>query len=148
MNEVEQILNEYYNNYNEDERLIKDKAHQLEFITTTKYIEKYLLHCMEQGYDVQEEKLGSSYRMQEFMRIAVLSAIDDAWVEQVDYLQQLQTAVSGRASAQRNLIYEYQQDALESFHKMEKSIKRNIVRNILLSDVYVDDKYKLHMLLP
>lgn len=42
MNEVEQILNEYYNNYNEDERLIKDKAHQLEFITTTKYIEKYL----------------------------------------------------------------------------------------------------------
>ena len=103
---------------------------------------------MEQGYDAQEEKLGSSYRMQEFMRIAVLSAIDDAWVKQVDYLQQLQTAVSGRASAQRNLIYEYQQDALESFHKMEKSIKRNIVRNILLSDVYVDDKYKLHMLLP
>lgn len=117
-------------------------------IGSKRMVEKYLLHCMEQGYDVQEEKLGSSYRMQEFMRIAVLSAIDDAWVEQVDYLQQLQTAVSGRASAQRNLIYEYQQDALESFHKMEKSIKRNIVRNILLSDVYVDDKYKLHMLLP
>ena len=117
-------------------------------IGSKRKVEKYLLHCMEQGYDAQEEKLGSSYRMQEFMRIAVLSAIDDAWVEQVDYLQQLQTAVSGRASAQRNLIYEYQQDALESFHKMEKSIKRNIVRNILLSDVYVDDKYKLHMLLP
>lgn len=42
MNEVEHILNEYYNNYNEDERLIKDKAHQLEFITTTRFIEKYL----------------------------------------------------------------------------------------------------------
>ncbi len=42
MNEVERILNEYYNNYNEDERLIKDKAHQLEFITTTRFIEKYL----------------------------------------------------------------------------------------------------------
>ena len=42
MNEVEQMLNEYYNNYNEDERLIKDKAHQLEFITTTMFIEKYL----------------------------------------------------------------------------------------------------------
>ena len=42
MNEVEKILNEYYNNYNEDERLIKDKAHQMEYITTTKYIEKYL----------------------------------------------------------------------------------------------------------
>ena len=42
MNEVEKILNEYYNNYNEDERLVKDKAHQIEYITTTKYIEKYL----------------------------------------------------------------------------------------------------------
>lgn len=42
MNEVEEILNEYYNNYDEDSRLIKDKAHQIEFITTTKYIEKYL----------------------------------------------------------------------------------------------------------
>ena len=42
MNNVEKILNEYYNNYNEDERLIKDKAHKIEYITTTKYIEKYL----------------------------------------------------------------------------------------------------------
>ena len=42
MNEVEKILNEYYNNYDEDARLIKDKAHQIEFITTTNYIERYL----------------------------------------------------------------------------------------------------------
>jgi ubiquinone/menaquinone biosynthesis C-methylase UbiE len=42
MNEVEEILNEHYNNYNEEERLVKDKAHQIEYITTTKYIEKYL----------------------------------------------------------------------------------------------------------
>ena len=42
INDIEKILNEYYNNYNEDERLIKDKAHHIEYITTTKYIEKYL----------------------------------------------------------------------------------------------------------
>ena len=42
MNEVEQIIQNYYNNYDEDSRLIKDKAHKIEFITTTKYIEKYL----------------------------------------------------------------------------------------------------------
>lgn len=39
---VKEILNNYYNNYNEDERLIRDKAHKIEFITTIKYIEKYL----------------------------------------------------------------------------------------------------------
>lgn len=42
MNEIERILNEYYNNHDEESRLIKDKAHQIEFITTTRYIEKYL----------------------------------------------------------------------------------------------------------
>ena len=42
MNEVEEILNNYCNDYDEEARLIKDKAHCVEFITTTKYIEKYL----------------------------------------------------------------------------------------------------------
>ena len=42
MNEVETILENYYNNYDEDSRLIKDKSHMIEYITTTKYIEKYL----------------------------------------------------------------------------------------------------------
>lgn len=42
MSEIEQILKNYYNNYDEDSRLIKDKAHMIEFITTTRYIEKYL----------------------------------------------------------------------------------------------------------
>ena len=86
--------------------------------------------------------------MVDFMRIATLQAIDDAWIEQVDYLQQLQYAVSGRASAQRNLVYEYQADALESFRKMEKTIKKNIVRNILLSNVYVNKEGKIDILLP
>lgn len=42
MNKVEKILNDYYNDYDEDSRLIRDKAHMVEYITTTKYIEKYL----------------------------------------------------------------------------------------------------------
>lgn len=42
MNEVEEILNNYYNNYDEDSRLTRDKAHFVEYLTTTKYIEKYL----------------------------------------------------------------------------------------------------------
>ena len=45
MNEryLDNILNEHYKDgYDEDERLTKDKMHHIEFITTTKYIEKYL----------------------------------------------------------------------------------------------------------
>lgn len=42
MDNVQNILNNYYNEYDEDGRLEKDKAHSIEFITTTKYIEQYL----------------------------------------------------------------------------------------------------------
>lgn len=42
MDNVQSILNNYYNEYDEDGRLERDKAHSIEFITTTKYIEQYL----------------------------------------------------------------------------------------------------------
>ena len=42
MDNVQDILNNYYNEYDEDGRLERDKAHSIEFITTTKYIEQYL----------------------------------------------------------------------------------------------------------
>ena len=39
---IDQILNEHYEKTDEENRLTKDKTHNIEFITTTKYIEKYL----------------------------------------------------------------------------------------------------------
>lgn len=42
MKDVKKILTEYYNNHDEDSRLIKDQTHTVEFITTNKYVERYL----------------------------------------------------------------------------------------------------------
>ena len=117
-------------------------------LKSRKLLLKYMMGIVRDGLFEQEKKLGSKEIFMDFMRIATLQAIDDAWIEQVDYLQQLQSAVSGRASAQRNLVYEYQADALESFQKMEKTVKRNIIRNILLSNVYLDAEGEIQILLP
>lgn len=117
-------------------------------ISDMESVRRFLLEKVEEGLKEQERRLGSRERMAEFMRAAVLDAIDSAWVEQVDYLQQLQMAVSGRATAQRNLVFEYQDDAYESFRKMERAVKKDVVRNILLSDVYVDRERRLHILFP
>lgn len=114
----------------------------------TASMESYLLEKIEQGLEKQEKILGSKERMNEFMRVAILSAVDNAWVEQVDYLHQLQSAVSGRAMAQRNVLFEYQNDGFDSFRKMERTVKENAMRNILLSDIYVDKENKLHILFP
>ena len=111
-------------------------------------VKEYLMERVRQGLKDQEKRLGSRKRLNDFMRVAALKAIDEAWVEQVDYLQQIQWAVSGRASAQRNILFEFQKEALEAFRKMEGIILKNIMRNVLLSNVYIDGERKLHILLP
>ena len=111
-------------------------------------VEAYLLKKVEKGLKEQERRLEGRANRNEFVRVAILNAIDTAWVEQVDYLQQLQSAVSGRASAQRNLVFEYHKEAYESFCKMENMILTNAMRNILLSNVYVDEEFKMHIVFP
>ena len=88
----------------------------------TDAVEKYLLYRVQQSLRQQRNRLGSRKRLNDFMRVAALQAIDDGWVEQVDYLQQMQAAVSGRTAAQRNPIYEFQKDALESFRRLNRII--------------------------
>ena len=111
-------------------------------------VKAYIMARVEQSFEEKKASLNSENAMNDFVRVSALSAIDEAWIEQVDYLQQLQAAVSGRSSAQRNLMFEYHAEALESFRKMEKSIKRNIIRNVLLSEVSMDKKNRLHIILP
>ena len=113
-----------------------------------KEVKAYLLDRTREALHEQEERLNNDDKMNEFMRNAMLTAIDDAWVEQVDYLQQLQAAVKGRSTAQRNPVYEYQKEALISYGDMKETIMRNIVRNVLLSSVWVDRTGKLQILLP
>ena len=86
--------------------------------------------------------------MNTFIRVAVLSAIDNAWVEQVDYMHQLQAAVSGRSTAQRNLLFEYQNECFDAFEKMENTVFETAMRSIMLSNVYVDAERKLHIVFP
>lgn len=69
MDNRESLINNHYNNYDEDNRLVKDNTHNVEFLVTKEYIEKYLkendkileigagtgrysLYYASQGYDV------------------------------------------------------------------------------------------------
>ncbi len=108
---------------------------------------KYLLDKAVERLEKLEMELGTE-DMNTFLRIALLSAIDNAWVEQVDYMHQLQSAVSGRSTAQRNLLFEYQNEAFDSFSKMEDTVFESAMRSIMLSNVYVDDERKLHIVFP
>ena len=72
-----------------------------------------------------------------FQCLAMLKAIDDNWVEQVDYLQQLQQAIGGQQASHKNPIVEYYQEAFAGFEAMKSQIKKDMVRNLLLSQILV-----------
>lgn len=111
-------------------------------------VAQYLRRQVEAALQEQESRIGDDETMEEFVRVATLRALDDAWVEEVDYLQQLQSAVAGRTSAQRNPVFEYRKDALESFGQMEQTVVRNVMRNILLSEVSYDAEGRMQILFP
>ena len=111
-------------------------------------IKEKLLLYVQKSIKEQYESLKDDNLMCDFVRNAALHAIDDAWVEEVDYLQQLSQAVAGRASAQRNPLFEYRNEAYYSFKKMENSICINVMRNVLLSEVRLDQSGKMQMVLP
>ena len=96
----------------------------------------------------KKSTFASRQELREYIRLCSLKAIDDAWVEQVDYLQQLQYVVSGRATAQRNPVFEYHREAYDSFLRMERTIKREIVRNIFLGEKAYGKTGDLYVLFP
>ncbi|EGJ28289.1 SecA wing/scaffold domain protein [Streptococcus porcinus str. Jelinkova 176] len=78
-----------------------------------------------------------------FQRMAILKAIDQAWIEQVDYLQQFRVLVASRHSAQRNTIYEFHREALLSFKELEFRVKQSIIKNLALSMLAYNPKGEL-----
>lgn len=106
----------------------------------------YLKQYADMAFKDKKQVLGN--RFSEYCRLCTLKALDDGWIEEVDYLQQLQAAISGRSTAQRNLLYEYQREARLSFRDMEKSIKKAMIRNILLGEVSFGKDNEMIILYP
>lgn len=113
---------------------------------STKNQKDYLIQYSKMAFNTKKKSLGD--RFSEYCRLCTLKALDDGWIEEVDYLQQLQAAISGRSSAQRNLLFEYQREARNSFEDMEKSIKKAMIRNILLGEVSFGKDNEMIILYP
>lgn len=161
MNLDEGVLKQIYvNNINEfakDHKKMDDKTmyryildnlsyrlKELSISSTNK--KEYLKQYADMAFKDKKQLLGN--RFSEYCHLCTLKALDDGWIEEVDYLQQLQAAISGRSTAQRNLLYEYQREARLSFRDMEKSIKKAMIRNILLGEVSFGKDNEMIILYP
>ena len=156
-NVLKQIYVNNINEYAKDHKKMDDKtmyryildnlSYRLKELSISSSNKKeYLKQYADMAFKDKKELLGNHFS--EYCRLCTLKALDDGWIEEVDYLQQLQAAISGRSTAQRNLLYEYQREARLSFRDMEKSIKKAMIRNILLGEVSFGKDNEMIILYP
>ena len=96
-------------------------------------IAELLQDIAEQELQAKKAYLKSDKLFTHFQRVSVLKAIDENWVEQVDYLQQLKTALSGQHFSMKNPLVEYYQEAYDGFEYMKERMKQQFVKNLLMS---------------
>ena len=111
-------------------------------------VKRALTRYAQELIDERMELFEDEAQQKEFIRLCALQTMDDAWVEEVDYVQQLQYVISGRQSAQRNPVYEYQNEAYGAFKAMQTEVKRNLIRNFLLGEPGIDEDGKMQILFP
>lgn len=102
-------------------------------LMTTARLTDYLETMAQTQLTVQQKALGDPGQFLYFQRLAILKALDTAWIEQVDALQQLKSIATQRSAAQHDPVYEYQKEARRTFAKMRADFARQATRNLLLS---------------
>lgn len=111
-------------------------------------IAELLQDIAEQELQAKKAYLNSDKLFTHFQRVSVLKAIDENWVEQVDYLQQLKTALSGQHFSMKNPLVEYYQEAYDGFEYMKERMKQQIVKNLLMSELALNPKGEVIMYFP
>ena len=109
-------------------------------IADTSEVRTFLKQVIEKELSEKKALLEQYGLYDQFLRFSLLKAIDDNWVEQVDYLQQLSIAIGGQSASQKNPIVEYYQEAYSGFETMKEQIRSDMVRNLLMGLVEVTSK--------
>lgn len=115
---------------------------------SNKMKENFLWEIAQDELETKYKILGTDEVVAQFQRMAILKAIDENWVEQVDYLQQLRTALTGQYSNQKNPLVEFFQEAYQSFERMKFLSKEQMIRNLLLSRVEINKKGEIVLHFP
>lgn len=109
-------------------------------LSNQKQVRSFIRQVVNRELSEKKELLEQHDLYEQYLRLSLLKAIDDNWVEQVDYLQQLSMAIGGQSAAQKNPIVEYYQEAYAGFETMKEQIRADMVRNLLMGLVEVTPK--------
>lgn len=99
------------------------------------HVREFLSTMFSRAVQEKVDTLADAEVYTRFQNIIFLKAIDVAWIEQVDFLEQLKTVVQDRNMAQHKVEYEYRREAYFAFEEMKKRINQDIVRLLCLSRI-------------
>ncbi len=119
-----------------------------EVLRTKKTIQAYLLDAADAAFNSKLKSLGTENSIRRYLQMMILRAIDQSWVEQVDYLQQLRQVVSGRQYGRHNVKYAFHEEAYRAFEKMQMEIQKGMMRNILLGEIIHEPDGGMRILYP
>ena len=128
-----QELVDYINNTIDYDYIATDEL--IDILAEPEKLEKYLQDLFAKRLTYQMKVLPAEDQQIYFLRLTILRAIDNAWIEQVDNLHQLRGITSSRSIAQHDPIASFQLEAVKGFKHMTGLFWDNAVANISLSEM-------------
>lgn len=95
----------------------------------------FLVDVLNQNLTAKKQFIKEENDFNSLVRVSVLRAVDEAWIENVDYLQQLRVLISGRQSSGQNPLFAYHKEAYLSFEKMRRNIRSKVLQYVMLTEV-------------
>ncbi len=108
----------------------------------------YLENLAEEKFTEKMEQLKDEKVRGQYLEIMMLKAIDESWIEEVDYLQQLRAAIVGRKYTQRDMSFEYHEEAYKAYGRMRERIRAKMLKNILLGEIQWTKDREMQVVLP
>ncbi|KSU22891.1 preprotein translocase subunit SecA [Lactococcus lactis] len=104
-----------------------------ENLKTNELKQLYIRHILKENLQVKREKIGDDRTFLQYLQITMLKAIDNAWSNQVDAMNQLRFVVQSRSTAQKKPIAEFEKEAQRSYQQRQSEVSLLILKNAALS---------------
>ena len=91
-------------------------------------------------YINREHELGGPDFMREAERVVLLRTVDSKWMDHIDNMDRLKSAISMRSVAQHNPVQEYRREGYEMFVEMNEAIARDCAKLILRAEFVSNEK--------
>lgn len=155
--QIKEMFDEVINNYVKEEKkwdsdevrslvnakFTYDKVNVPDGLNSARKVKKYLHELSDAIINKKRKILVNDKQLNQFYHQVVLATIDNCWIDQVDYMNNLRIYTSQWQFSGRSPDYIYEKEAYEEYLRMKERIKSNVVRSVLLSPIYVNDKGQL-----